>query len=422
MKEIKLKGLQETIYYDECDCGLPILYWVNEKVSGYYMTLSVRYGSLDTCFRIQNEDYEVPRGIAHFLEHINFHEPDGDAQDFFSNNGSDVNAFTTFSYTSYEVYGTNYLKENANHLLDFVLTPCFTDEFIDQEKNIIIEENRMDQDNPGHLLYYRVLQNLFKYDRHREEITGNKEDILKMSKEDILLVYQTFYHPKNMFLIVTGNVNPYEVSTIVKENLQKKTFLDYTNPKRKNKKEPNKVVLNYEEVPANVMVDRLRLAVKIPRKNFKEKNDYKLRLLLSLLLGCNFGPTSLLYEELMNKDLIINLGYEKTIISDYVILYLNAESRYPSELLTILKNALKHLTVDEKTLQRKIHALVSSLVLGFDDITEVNMNLQEQMICYGKVIDDAKDILEHITLADLEGCLKDFSCKEMAVVVLKAKS
>ena len=57
MKEIKLSGLNETIYYDETENGLPIILWVHEKVKGYYLTLSVKYGSIDTEFQVNHKDY-----------------------------------------------------------------------------------------------------------------------------------------------------------------------------------------------------------------------------------------------------------------------------------------------------------------------------------------------------------------------------
>ena len=167
MKEIKLKGLQETVYLDETDHGLPIILWVNPHVRGYYMTLSVKYGSIDTEFQIGKKNYSVPNGVAHFLEHLNFQEEDGeDAQTFYQQNGSDVNAFTTFQYTSYEVYGRDDLKENLVHLLQFVTTPFFNKKMVQNEKNIIVEENKMDLDNPGNALYYGMFQNLFKHDKH----------------------------------------------------------------------------------------------------------------------------------------------------------------------------------------------------------------------------------------------------------------
>ncbi len=422
MKKIEIKGCDETFFVDVLDCGLPVIIWKNEHVKGYYLTLSVKYGSLDTDFYLGNKGYHVSQGLAHYLEHLNFHEPDGsDAQDFYAKNGSDVNAFTTFDYTSYEVYGVDYLPENLHHLLDFVLTPSFTSESVLEEQNIIIEENKMDFDNPSNLLYYGTFQSLFKTDRHQFFITGSKEDILKIRKEDLDLVYQAYYHPENMFLVVTGNVNPYEVVTIAKENLAKKTFLEFQHPKRKERREPAKVVTPYKEITANVEVERIRMAIKIPRKNFREKDDYKLRLMLTLLLQSNFGPTSPLYEELLENELILSLGCEKSILHDYVLLFLNAETKYPNELILKLEAALKHLKVDEKTITRKIHSAIANMVLSYDDITEVNMNIQEQLMHYGHILDCQKEVFESICLRDMKDVLKDYSCKEMCVVVLKQK-
>lgn len=420
MKEIKLKGLNETIYYDECKSGLPIYMWVREKGTGYYATLSVKYGSIDTEFKIGTKNYHVPSGVAHFLEHLNFNEADGvDASDFYQQNGSDVNAFTTFSYTSYEVYGTDYLKDNLNHLLNFVMTPYFTKKMVQNEKNIIVEENKMDLDNPGNQLYYGTFQNIFKADKHKEYITGTKEDILETTLEDIKLVFDTFYHPKNMFLVVTGQFNPYDVVSIVKENQNQKEFPAWKNPKRKELKEPAKVVKSYEEKKSNVEIPKMRLAVKIPRSRFKEKDDYKLRFLLGLLLNQNFGPTSDLYENLMTKGLIVSLGGEKSIIGDYVCLFLNVETKYPDEVLPLLKKGLKNMTMDEKSLMRKLHSSIANMVLGYDDISSVNTDIQEQLMNYGKIIDNKKDICEAITHEDILGVIHDISLKEMAVVVLK---
>lgn len=420
MKEIKLKGLQETVYLDETDHGLPIILWVNPHVRGYYITLSVKYGSIDTEFQIGKKNYSVPNGVAHFLEHLNFQEDDGnDAQTFYQQNGSDVNAFTTFQYTSYEVYGRDYLKENLVHLLQFVTTPFFNKKMVQNEKNIIVEENKMDLDNPGNALYYGMFQNLFKHDKHKNYITGTKEDILKTTVEDIVLAYDTFYHPSNMFLVVTGNFNPYEVVTIVKDYFKEQNVLPWKNPKRKELREPAKIIKSYEEIVGNVEIPKIRIGIKIPRKVFHEKSDYKLRLILSFLLNHNFGPTSDLYEELITKDLIVSIGGEKSIIGSYVLLFLNVETKYPDEVLPILKQALKNMKMTEKAFKRKLHSSLANMVLTYDDITEVNMAFQEQIMNYGEILENQRDLFESITLQDVKEVIRSISCKEMAVVVLK---
>ena len=119
LKKIKINKYNETIYYEKLDNGLDVYMWPNNNVSSYYATLSVKYGSVDTNFKIKNKTYEVSKGIAHFLEHVKFNEgPNRTAHEYFNKLGSSINAFTTFDYTSYEVTATDKIKENITHLLD----------------------------------------------------------------------------------------------------------------------------------------------------------------------------------------------------------------------------------------------------------------------------------------------------------------
>ena len=67
MKEIKLSKVNETIYYDTCDNGLDVYLWVNERANEYYATLNVKYGSIDTKFKVKNNVYEKEQTLFFFL-------------------------------------------------------------------------------------------------------------------------------------------------------------------------------------------------------------------------------------------------------------------------------------------------------------------------------------------------------------------
>ena len=60
MREIELKVLNETIYYDTCDNGLKVYMWVNKRVNSFYGTLSVKYGSIHKNFKIGSKTYKMP--------------------------------------------------------------------------------------------------------------------------------------------------------------------------------------------------------------------------------------------------------------------------------------------------------------------------------------------------------------------------
>lgn len=421
MQEIEIKDLDEKIYYEVCDNGLPVYMWVNNKVNSFYITLSVKYGSIHTEFKKDKNSKitKLPSGIAHFMEHVKFNEKGGKtANDFFDKLGSDINAFTTFEYTNYQVYANNYFKENLNHLLDYVMTPYFTKSLIAKEKGIIVEEAKGGKDNPYNQIYFGMYQNLFHNYKYKTQIIGEVDDIKKTTLEDIKTVFDTFYHPKNMFLVITGNFNPYEAMQIVKDNQKRKKFKEFTNPVISTKKEPASIVKEYEEKYANIEMPKIKISLKIPKKNFKIKDDLQLRIMLSILLRSNFGPSTDFYDELFERDLVSSFGSSREIIEDYVVISLNVESKYPDEVIPILKDKLNNLEVSEEALKRRIKANIATLVLNYDSIDIVNEDIQDDLITYNKIIDDMKEKYANIKLEDMHTVLNGVSTKEMAIVVM----
>ena len=105
-----------------------------------------KFGGLDIEFiPIGEKDYvKMPAGIAHFLEHKLFEqENDPKVHDFYKQSGTYVNAMTGYKRTKYIINGPKNFKRNLEFLLDFVESPYFTDENIEKEKGIIIEEAKI---------------------------------------------------------------------------------------------------------------------------------------------------------------------------------------------------------------------------------------------------------------------------------------
>ena len=421
MQEIELKGIAEKIYYEKINDQLPLYIWQNKKVNGVFSSLCVKYGSIHQEFKLNGESKyrRVPKGVAHFLEHLNFYESDGTtATDFYNKYGSEVNAFTTFDYTCYYVYNTIETKDNLNHLLDFVLTPYFNKKMMNKEKNIIIEELKMDEDLPDSKLYFTHYQDLFHKYKYSETITGSQQDVKNTTMEDLMLIYNTFYHPENMFLVVTGNVNPYEIAGIVEKNLKSKDFLPYEKPKIKKIKEPSLVHNKQTELSGNVENAKVKISLKTPLNAFKNIDEIELRLITSLLLNNNFGPTSDLKEDLMEKELINYLNTGRSVIDDYLILTVSMETKYPKEAIKRIKRALQNLQIDEASLKRKINSSIATLVLNYDDIVGVNNALQEDILSFNQVIDDVKIHLENITLDSVKEVIKKIDSQNMAITIL----
>ncbi|MBS5862200.1 MAG: insulinase family protein [Firmicutes bacterium] len=422
MEELELKGLNEKIYVYHTKCGLPIYMWVNEKVSSMYASLSVKYGSIHTKFKIGKKTYEVPNGIAHFLEHVKFNiDEETTAHDEFYKLGGDANAFTTFDYTSYIVFATNNKKENLEELLNFVYNPFFTKKCISKEKGIIVEEANMGLDDPYSIVFFHSLLNTLQKSKYRNTITGTPDDVTSITLEDVKLVYDTFYHPENMFLTLTGNFNPYEMACLVEDNLSKKKFGKYLNPIIIKENEPKKVTTKYKEEYINVTYPRLKFSIKMDMSRFKNYSSLELKILTNLLFNINFGATSDFKDELMEKGLIQNMNVTCDVYDDTFVVTINVTSNFKEEIIKKVKEKLENLSISELDFKRKKNATIATLILDYEDLENVSYRIQDDVLNNGGIVTNLKEILEDETIDDLKNIINLLDFDNISINVFLPK-
>lgn len=419
LKKIEINKYNETIYYEKLDNGLEVYMWPNNNVSSYYATLSVKYGSIDTNFKIKNKTYEVSKGIAHFLEHVKFNEgPNKTAHEYFNKLGSAINAFTTFNYTSYEVTATDKIKENITHLLDYVETPYFTKELIEKERKIILSEVKMGKNNPYQVLYYTLNGTVFANDNHRYYVTGDIEDVKNITLEEINLVYNTFYHPRNMFLTITGNFDPEYLSVVIKENQSNKEFKPYLEPEKITEKEPEQVAVRGIDIAGNIALPKLKLAYKIKKDLLGNLSDLEKLVYVRIILNANFGTTSELKEKLLESNLVTKLSASASIVGDYIEVVISAETSYPNEITKILKETYSNMDITKKRLERRIRCNIADFIYGLDDIEYTNTVIQDNIIMYGKLITNTYDIINSLNVNEANKIIKAMQTENNCFVIM----
>ena len=419
MKKILIKGPNEEVYEYQTKNGLIVFIWPNKTINEVSLTLTVKYGSIHTKFK-SDKDYAVPNGTAHFLEHIKFNETDNTtAHDFFYSHGSYVNAYTTYDHTSYEVTCNKDITDNLNHLLYFVYNNYFTKPLIEKEKPIIIEESKMVLDNPYNKGYQALANNLYINSNRKYLITGESSDIKSITKDDILCVFNNYYHPKNMFLTICGNVDIDEIVNVVDDFMLSHDMTDYSNPVWLKEHEPLKVRKVNDQIEVNVAMAKLMISIKLNSELFKDIEIVKLINILNLLLDINYGSTSLFDEYLLNKDLKDEFYYYISSEEDNIIINFEISTKYPSKVLDLTINKFKNLEIDEEDFNRKIKAYIANSILGFEDVNEVNSIIRMSYIKYGKLIDDYPSIVKSITINDLtmvKKLLKDYIYTSMILM------
>lgn len=423
MQKINIDIVDEPLFYEKLDNGLEIYMVPNNNVKNTYATFTTKYGSSHDEFVPINENkmIKVPLGIAHFLEHKMFEQEDGiDPFTFYSKSGTNANAHTSLKNTTYEFSGPNNFLENLNYLIDYVQSPYLTDENVEKEKGIIEQELKMYLDDPFWSMYDGIRDNCFSKNPTKYPIGGTVESIKKITKKDLLRCYKTFYHPSNMFLVITGNFNPEETICVIRDNQLKKDYKKMNDIKLKEYKEPDKVVKEREIVNKNTDTPKISYGIKINLDKLNIKDKRKEAFYLSIIFELLFGITSEFYEEMSKKGYVLSpISIDNISINSHTMITLIAESFHPVELAKEIENNLKEINIDSKELEILKRSLISSRINLFDNIISLNDTIVNNIIDYGLIDNSFISFIKELNLLEIKNIIKKMDTTNTSVYIVK---
>jgi predicted Zn-dependent peptidase len=414
MREITIKSTGDVLYYDTLDNGLQVFLFPKSNVNNVFASFNVKYGAMYNDFIPIGEDkfHTFPNGIAHFLEHKLFAQENGiDPLLFYAEKGADINAYTSQYNTAYHFSGSSNLKENLEYLLDFVQGPYFTDENVEKEKGIIEEEINMYKDDPYSYMDERIRFNGFVNHPIKYSVAGEIEDIMSITKEDLYRCYNTFYHPSNMFLVISGNFNKDEIMNIIIDNQSKKKFDKLDKIILKEVKEPDEVSLSFEELKMNVEVSKVSYAIKLPLKNI-DMDPRKRDLYLFILLNSLFGATSIFNEEMKDKGILLSyIMIDTNYTKDHLYIIISADSESVNELLDNIKKTLNNLEISEEDFNNKKKSFISNNLYILEDVDAINARIVNDLIIYGNYDANTEKIINGLNMEEFDEFIKklDFS-------------
>ena len=424
MKKIKIKNLDEEVYYDKLDNGLEVYLFNKDTFKSNYVTFTTKYGSVYNEFVPINSNKMTtfPKGIAHFLEHKVFAVKDGpDPMEFFSRSGAICNAYTTFDNTTYLFYATSKLKENICYLLDYVQDLYLTDESVENEKNIISEEIHMYDDRPSEVLAEKIRFNTLYSNPFRDSIIGTTDDISKITKEHLETCYKTFYHPSNMFLVVVGSFDPDEIITAIRNNQDNKEFVKLDKIKVKEFNEKDEVSKKEDIIESTTSVPKVALTIKMPIKDIKLSRR-ELSLYLYILFTSMFDETSSLDEKLKKDKIINNTTYVSTLNTNthMLISIINETDKY-KEFIKRVEDKLKDIAITEDDFNRKKKVLISNEIFAFEYAEQINDIILDDVLYTGKVEDNPIGVIENLKLDVLNDLISKIDPNNISKIILKNK-
>lgn len=422
MKKIKFNIIGEEVYYEKLDNGMDVYLFSKDNFHNNYVTFTTKFGSIYNEFVPIGKDKmaKVPKGVAHFLEHKVFiQKEDPQPSDFFAESGALTNAYTTFKNTTYLFTGPDNLIENVKYLLDFVQEPYFTDENVESEKGIITQEIHMCDDRPIDVLYEHIRKNSLHNNPFKDSIIGTVNDINSIDKKVLDTCYETFYHPSNMFLVVTGNFDVDEIIKAIKENQNNKEFKKQDKIKIKEYKEPDEVVLKEEIIKMNTNIPKLAYNIKIPYNKFKMEKR-KLNLYLYIIFSILFDDSSLFNEKAKEDNIITNAIYTNILNCDsHILISLINETFKYNELLDMIKEELKTINISSEDLERKKKVLVSNEIFSFENIEIINEMIIDSIIFDNTIEGNIIDIINSLNIEELNEIVKKIDFKNVSTIIVK---
>lgn len=413
----------KDIYHQTVDSGMDV-FVLPRKYNKKYAVVGVKYGSVDNEFIVPGKDESVvvPAGIAHFLEHKMFDEEWGNAFERFSQLGASANAYTSYTVTAYLFSATEGFWESFELLLDFVQQPYFTPESVEKEKGIIQQELMMIEDDPERKMFSSLLQGLFQRHPVRIEIGGTVDSIAKITPELLYDCHRTFYHPANMAVCVVGDVDPDEVTKRVRQDLQGRSYEPQGEIRRIMPTEPPEVYRPQVETRMLVSRPRLGIGFKEVGPPLKGKDLLRRETATNLLLQAILGRSSSLYSELYEVGLIDDqFGLRYYASEHFGFTMIEGETEAPDVLYQRIAEGLAKARDEGVTLaelERLRKKTIGRLINAFDSSDYV----ANSVLGYhfeGNSLGDYLDVLQDLTLADLEERWRHLDPKGAAASIIR---
>ncbi|MBL8724859.1 MAG: insulinase family protein [Planctomycetes bacterium] len=313
-------------------------------------------------------------GVSHFLEHMMFKGttrfPKGQIDLLTSKMGGSNNAFTDNDSTAYYFAMAADRWETALEIEASRMRECLLDphEFA-AEKNVVLEELAMGEDDPWRPLYQATESLMFQVHPYHHPVIGYRQDLERLSAQQMRDYYQRHYGPNRAFLVVVGAIDRARAAARIRE-------LFGPLPKAEPRGEPLAEPAPSGERRAELRTPHsvVRLCIGFPTCRMGERDDYALDV-LSHHLGNS--KNSRLYRRLVLRD---------ELVTDVSVL--NETRQEPGSLFVLceLRDGAEPARV-ERAVREEIAALIDEGV-GKKDLERIRTQIRASFLFQDEAVLD----------------------------------
>jgi predicted Zn-dependent peptidase len=362
-------------------------------------------------------------GICHFIEHMLFKGTTTRTAEDIARSvdsiGGNLDAFTAKELVSFNTKVLDeHLPQAFDVLSDLVLHPMFRAEDINKEKGVILEELKMDMDNPEYLVHEIFTSNFWMGHALGKPILGTKDTVQNFSREMVCEHYGRHYVPSNMLVTAAGNLTHERLVELVSQRFDS--------------------VPACEQIPSDPIpathariatrnkksLEQVHLCLGVPSYPLPHGDRFACYVLNTVLGG---GMSSRLFQNIRERRGLAYAVFSE--LSPYrdtgcLSVYAGTSAESAGSVVQLILSEftrLKQDLVEDEELRRAKDYLKGSLMLSLESTTSRMANLARQEMYFGRFFDlnELVASIDRVTAADVQRVSQNFfEPKQVALTVL----
>ena len=362
-------------------------------------------------------------GISHFSEHMVFKGTTSrSARDIarqVDSIGGNMDAFTGKETICFNI---KVLDEHVpialDILSDLVLNPVFDPKDINREKGVILEEIKMDEDNPDYLVHEIFTQSFWKDHPLGKPILGTKETVKSFEQEKLFEFYRRRFVPNNMIISAAGNLHHEQFMGLIKERFSGLTAVPNGFHGPAPTVTPRIITRNKKSL------EQVQLCLGVPSHPISHEKRYVSYVLNTVLGG---GMSSRLFQKIREEQGLVYSIYsdlnpyrDTGCLSVYAGTSLESTPKVVESVMAEFRE-MKSEAIPADELRRAKDQLKGSLMLSLESSTSRMSNLARQEMYFERFfsLDETIDQIEAVTAEEVaEMAASLFNADHIAVTVL----
>lgn len=361
-------------------------------------------------------------GISHFIEHMLFKGTTNRSAEQIAKEtdaiGGNLDAFTAKELVSFNVKVLDeHVRRGFDILADLVLHPLFTPEDTEKEKGVVLEELKMEVDNPEYQIHEIYCSTFWHGHALGRSILGTRETIRSFTPQMLRDYYAGVYVPSNMVFTAAGNLRHREMQEMVGEALgclPAGSALPAENAPRTHAQ------IRLKEKRS---LEQLHLCLGVPIYPLPHEKRYACYVLNTILGG---SMSSRLFQNIRERQgLVYAVMSELNAYRDSASLIVSAgtsterATKVISLILEELRRMKSELLPAEELRLAKDH-LKGSLIMSLESTSSRMTNLARQEIFFGRFfdIDEIAAAVEAVSAEEVRSVAEEFFRQDLITLCL----